>query len=123
MKSSKTSGEEPPKFNAWGGMFKDGIKVLLVGLVYLIIPFFLIVILGLFLLEIFGNLILNLGGTLSTSATYGFGIDFLLLVAILYVVLIVPITLLALANMARNDSKLRSAFRFHELFSKIREIG
>lgn len=123
IKSSKTSGEEPPKFNAWGGMFKDGIKVLLVGLVYLIIPFFLIVILGLFLLEIFGNLILNLGGTLSTSATYGFGIDFLLLVAILYVVLIVPITLLALANMARNDSKLRSAFRFHELFSKIREIG
>jgi hypothetical protein len=123
IKSSTTSEDELPEFNAWGSMFKDGIKVLLVGLVYVIIPVFLIVIFGLFLLEIFGDLILNLGGTLSTSVTLGFGIDFLVLIAILYLISIIPITLVAMANMACNDSKLSAAFSFHEIFSKIREMG
>lgn len=123
IKSSKTSEDELPEFNALGGMFKDGIKVLLVGLVYVIIPVFLIVIFGLFLLEIFGDLILNLGGTLSTSATCGFGIDFLVLIAILYVISMIPITLVAMANMACKDSKLSAAFSFHEIFRKIRDMG
>ena len=123
IKSSLTSEDELPEFKALGVMFKDGIKVLLVGLVYVIIPVFLIVIFGLFLLEIFGDLILNLGGTLSTSVTVGLGIDFLVLIAILYVVIIIPITLVAMANMACKDSKLSAAFRFHEIFSKIREMG
>jgi MFS family permease len=123
IKSSLTSEDELPEFNAWGGMFKDGIKVLLVGLVYVIIPVFFILILAFFVLEIFGDMILNLGGTLSTSATFGFGLEFLVIILILYVILMVPVTLVAMANMARNDSKLNAAFRFHEIFSKIREMG
>lgn len=123
IKSSKTSEDELPEFNAWGGMFKDGIKVLLVGLVYVIIPAFLILILAFFVLEMFGDMILNLGGMLSTSATFGFGLKFLFIILILYVILIVPVTLVAMANMARNDSKLSAAFRFHEIFSKIRYSG
>ena len=122
IRSSTTSGEEPPKFNALGGMFKDGIKVLLVGLVYVIIPAFLILILAFFVLEMFGDMIPNLGNTLSTSATFGFGLEFLVIILILYVILIVPVTLVAMANMACNDSKLCSAFRFHEIFSKIRDM-
>ena len=123
IKSSLTSEDELPEFNAWGGMFKDGIKVLVVGLVYLIIPAFLILILAFFVLEMFGNMILNLGGTLSTSATFGFSLEFLVLIPILYILLIVPVTLMAMANMACNDSKLGSAFKFREIFRKIRNMG
>jgi hypothetical protein len=47
----------------------------------------------------------------------------LALIAILYIIIILPIEIIAIADMANNDSKLSSAFRFHEIFDKISSNG
>jgi hypothetical protein len=44
-------------------------------------------------------------------------------IAILYVIIILPVTLISIANMADNGSKLIKAFRFHEIIDKIYELG
>ena len=111
---------ELPEFNAWGTMFIDGFKVLIMYFIYLI-PLFVIGILGIaFFAQALDNSMSNLsaldGGTL-------LGIVILVLIAIVYTIIMIPISLMSIANMANNDSKLGAAFRFKEIFNKIGDIG
>ena len=130
IKSSLKGTAELPKFNSWAGMFKDGIKVYIVHFVYLI-PIILS-------LLIFSGSIKGITspGGLQIFATYSeeviraiisgkinASVEWILIsIAILYLIIIIPIQYIAIANMA-NNNKLSAAFRFSKILNKISNIG
>lgn len=100
-------------------MFKDGVKVYLVFIVYSIpvIMFSLIFSGSLRFITDQGPITIFIAYSegIGTVSVAKFGIYFLV---ILYLVIIIPVSYMALANMANNDSKLNYAFRFREIFNK-----
>jgi len=131
-----------PAFDNWTDMFMVGIKVLVVGIVYLI-PVILVIIFSAILFPstfilTFGNIGSNplavVGIFLEPVIVQGIGNLFPILfnisetaiwgsIAILYLIIVIPILLIAIANMANNDSELGAAFRFHEILNKIANLG
>ena len=103
IKSSLNGVRELPEFNAWIDMFVDGIKVFIVGFVYLI-PAILIIA---FAALSYGSAIINFQAPLSSSdVNILVNVIILVLIAILYTIIILPIEIIAIAHMANNDSKL-----------------
>lgn len=134
IKSSLANVEELPEFNAWSDMFLNGIKLFIVDIVYLIPAFLILIILSRVLMPsitlILGIIIpdpsilparaiVNLVGGIRPIT----GPDTWALIAFLYMIIIIPISLMAIATMANNSSKLSAAFRFHEILNKITDIG
>lgn len=141
IKSSFVNRMELPAFDDWAKMLMTGFKVLIVGIIFLI-PVILVLIFsaiffpavftltygstGLTVFSIFlevldsvivqgiGNIVPILFN-ISLTTIWGY-------IAILYMVLITPILLIAIANMAKNDGKLDAAFKFHEIFYKLKCI-
>jgi hypothetical protein len=124
IKSSLNGSVKLPILDGFIEMFKDGAKVYLVFIVYSI-PVIL------FSLIFAGSLRFIIDPTPITifiaysegiGNVFGamLGIYFLI---ILYSVIIIPISYLALANMANKNSELREAFRFREIFNRISTIG
>jgi hypothetical protein len=105
IKSSLSGINELPKFNDWVNLFTDGFKTIIVVTAYLI-PVFL----------------LNLGGLFFGSPYYNVS-GILVLITVLYMVVIIPTIAVAITSMAHDESKLRSAFRFHRILEKISTIG
>jgi hypothetical protein len=115
-----------PELNDWGGMFIDGIKLLVVGVIYAIPVLFLdVVLMGSAGLAIFSSV------KTSSGAPYiDPGVIMGLLVAILFGALIVVIVLIiiglitatASVRFARTDS-FSEAFNFGAIFSHIGRIG
>jgi hypothetical protein len=97
IRSSLAGVSELPEFNSWFEMFIDGIKVFIVSIGYFI-PFFLIIL----SMALFSEM---------------------LLLAILYMIVIIPVLSMAIAHMVDNESKLSTAFKFGEIFNKIGSIG
>jgi len=110
IKSSLNDVEVLPEFNAWSDMFRDGVKISIVGIIYLI-PGILIIIAGISMLIQLGNVVPNISATI------------LILIALLYIFIIIPISYMAIAYMAENGSKLRDAFRLREILKKISSDG
>ena len=107
---------ELPEFDDPKDMFVDGLRVIIVGMVYSI-PFF-----------IFGfvfALIITLGALTNSSPTTGSVVvmGILIIVALLIGLLIFPLILMSLTNMVYNNSKIEAAFKFGEIFNKISNIG
>ncbi len=98
VRSSLAGFSELPDFNSWFEMFMNGIEVVIVSIGYLI-PAFLII----WSMILFG------------------GISVIL--AILYVIVVIPVISMAIAHMVNNESKLSAAFKFGEIFNKIGSIG
>jgi hypothetical protein len=136
--TSLNGSNELPKFYAWLEMLKNGAKMLMVGIVYLIpiLIFTLIFYASLFVYAVSGIL----GGTPLGILVYileGLFNSFLqgkllhvlaakgipLLVVLIYYFVIIPIYYVAIANMAKNNGKLRTAFNLGEILKKIRAIG
>ena len=107
IKSSLNDVEVPPEFNNWLDMFIDGIKVTIVTIIYLLPSIFIIGFIAGILIFSVGNL----------SALI------FILIAILYIIIIVPISKMAIAYMADNGGKLGAAFRFREILNKISSNG
>ena len=115
---------ELPEFNDWKKMFINGIKVFIVNFIYLI-PVILIIIL---VLRYSGSTDLK---TIFAGLSY-LNFDLLLynvffhfipvLIALLYLVMIIPVILMAVANMAYNNGKLSAAFKFREIFSNLSKV-
>ncbi len=109
-------------------MFSDGVKVFLVGIVFMI-PIILVIIIFTLLsstaLEIIVNQALingfNLQNLIGVLMSLGVGIGFLY--ALFYMIVILPIFIVSLVNMANNNDKLEAAFRFQEIYKKIGCIG
>ena len=140
IKSSLNGSSKLPKFNAWIDMFKNGIKMSIITIVYLI-P--LILILMSFKTPFVSTLHVILSNISSLIATIflggvaaiflGRGTNLVVLIGtaqgiesliiILYMIIIFPISLMSLSNMANNNSKLSAAFKFHQIIHKITSIG
>jgi len=127
IKSSLDGVALLPKFDNWSEMFSDGVKVLIVGIVYSIPAILIILIfnvlsspssvIGILSGAIFGD---PIGVTIIAfvdGAVPG------IIIALLYMIIVIPLALMAVTHMANNDSKLNSAFRFREILDKIRTQG
>ena len=116
-----------PKFDEWSEMFTDGVKVFIVGIVYSIPAILIILIFN--VLSSPSSVIGILSGALFgdpigvTIMAFVDGAVPGILFAILYMIIVIPIALMAVAHMANNNSKLNSAFRFHEILNKISTKG
>jgi hypothetical protein len=129
-----------PDFNNWAAMCIDGIKVFIVFLVYLIIPVMALIFIVLSSLgeapftvlsiSILGNM--DPSG-LIVSVIWPTFLNFIVILydfflpggifALIYAVIVVPIFLVAIANMAYYEGEFSSAFRFGEIIDEIRGIG
>jgi hypothetical protein len=120
IQSSLAGVAESPEFNAWIDMAINGFKVFIVDVVYSI-PVILIVIVfaGVSIISIPWSIDLNIGNSflLSEMALIG------LFIALLYKIIMFPISRMAIAYMIDNDGKLSAAFRLKEIFNKIGNIG
>jgi len=121
IKSSLADEVELPEFNAWFNMFIDGVKVIMVFIAYAI-PSILIMLVFVAL-----SFTSTLGIIESNPST--FVADIILgsgiwgLIAILYMIIIYPLIVIAITNMAHKGSKLGAAFRLREILKKISNIG
>jgi hypothetical protein len=109
IKSTIAGIDEVPDFDDLGELFIDGIKIIVVGIVYMIVPIIIFILAG---------LLASPGTALTTGLSLvlmiiGFVIT--LILGIIYVV--------AIANMALYDSELGAAFRFNEILDRINAIG
>lgn len=96
-----------PEFDKYSSMFVDGVKVFLVGLVYLAVP--LIIGLAVIFLGMYFN---NVGLTV-------LGI----ILAIVLVIIGFLASFIAVPNMVANNGSLKKAFSFRELIDIIQSIG
>jgi len=103
-----------PEFNDWPEMFIDGIKFIVVNFVYLIPVILIIVFIYCSGLDLGIMPALNLVLWLYVWFPYLF-----LLIALLYLIIIIPVILMAVANMVDKDGKLSAAFKFKEIFNNV----
>ncbi len=128
LKYSLNGMEELPNFNNWKDMLKDGIKLSIVTIIYLI-PFTLIIIsLKASIISILfvisstlPGLVYNLG--LADYVPINLNISLGLLLGYLYLNIALPLSLLSIANMADNNRKIKDAFKFHQIINKVTKIG
>ena len=117
IKATLAGMDELPEFDEIGDMFIDGLKILVVGIVYAIPVWIIATIIG---------LITGTGmGTTSTSldptmmwAVLGSSIVFIIVALIVGLV-----EIMAIVNMAYYNGELGAAFRFSEILDRIAQIG
>lgn len=98
------NGDEPlPEFNNWKDMFVDGLKLIVVKIVYLIIP----IVVGYVSVKFSSNLSVTFVGVI---------------VAVILYIICDIFSMVAIPNMVVNDS-LKSAFDFKGLYNAISSIG
>ena len=120
IKASLTGVSEIPDFDSWPDMFIDGIKVLVVGIVYSI-PAILIIVISVAAAAVVSLGISELSNpSAAVGLLMGAGIGGI--IAFLYLLIIIPMIAMAIANMAYNDS-IGAAFQFSEILNKIGSIG
>ncbi|MCQ1537870.1 DUF4013 domain-containing protein [Methanocalculus taiwanensis] len=102
-----------PELENWGSLFIDGIKLLIVGIVYFI-PVFIVA-----FLVVGGSVLTSMaGGDMAALGTMGIGMLVLVVLTII-IALIVPI---AYIRFSRMDS-FGEAFNFSAVFGHIGKIG
>lgn len=138
IKTSLNGLNELPKFDAWLDMLKNGTKILVVGIVYLIpIMIFSIIFYEVFFIYTVGGIIMGTplgilssilediltlflhGKLLHVLTVKGFP----LFTVLVYYIVIIPIYYVAIANMANNNGKLSTAFQLSEILNKTKNIG
>jgi multisubunit Na+/H+ antiporter MnhG subunit len=119
IKSSLAGISELPEFDEFPNMFIDGIKVAIVGFIYSLPAILIILIFA--ATTILSILVNPSAAGIAASSIIGAGIG--ILIAGLYMLIIIPIIAMAIANMAYNDGELGAAFRFSELLDTIANIG
>jgi hypothetical protein len=115
-----------PALDDWGGMFIDGIKLLIVGVIYAIPVIFLdIVLMGSATIAMFSSVKTSSGASyIDPNAIMGLllAILFGALIIVIVAVIIGLITATATVRFARTNS-FGEAFNFGEIFSHIGKIG
>ncbi|BDZ67177.1 DUF4013 domain-containing protein [Methanobacterium ferruginis] len=112
---------ELPRFRKWVNLFKNGFKVTCVSLIYSIPATLPLVILNSCLLN-FYSYEPYFFGFIMDAIGHGYSYTFCF-AYILYLLILFPISLIAIANMANNDGKWGYAFEFKVIFGKIKNIG
>lgn len=146
IKSSLDGNRKPPEFSNWINMGIEGAKVYMVYIIYLI-PVILLI--SYLVLSSYENLALNLNEVGLNLFTYLISLlnsviwegifNFIMvlislftiiifgtsanIIGILYIILVTPIILVAIANMAYYEGEFKSAFRLGEIIEEISLIG
>ena len=118
IKSTLAGIDEVPEFDDLGELFIDGLKVIVAGIVYMIVPIILFIIASLF----------------AAPASYSYGSSFIpmafsglsllfWLIGIILAIIVSVFFLPAIVNMALYDSDIGAAFRFSEIMDLISAIG
>ncbi len=119
IKATLAGSDELPDFDEIGDMFVDGLKILVVGIVYAI-P---LIIIAAILSAIFG---FSQPTAMNTGTLTGFGLFGFVTGYIIYLIVGIIIGLveyMAIANMALYDGELGAAFRFSEVLERISMVG
>ena len=123
--SSLNNTTSLPDFNDFKDMFKNGIKVLLVAIIYFLPAILIVLIVNLIFtpsnIDVLSVLIsgTSIGDSLLSLLEVGPEI----IIAVLYTIIFIPIFLMAVAHMANNNSKLVAAFKFRDIINKISTNG
>ena len=128
MKLSLSGAKKLPQFSKVNEKLSDGVKVFIVGIVYMIpiivtIPIFALLsssALGIIINHAINNGF-NLQNIITILMSLGIGVGIFL--AIMYMVVVLPLFIVSLVHMAENNSELGSAFKIREIFAKIGSIG
>ena len=128
IQCSLKNTKELPKFRKWVNLFKNGFKVTCVGLIYSIPASLPLIILNSSLLNFYSykpDFIIIIMHTIGRAYLHldSIGVLIWFSVYILYLLILFPISLMAIANMANNDGKLSHGFEFKVIFNKIKNIG
>ena len=119
LKSTIAGVDELPEFDDWGDMFVDGLKVLVVYILYLLIPG-IVIVAGVF------TSIASLAAT--NTSIYTAPASFFALIGVTGIIgyilalIFALFAYIAVANMAYYD-EIEAAFRFSEILDKIKMIG
>ena len=117
IKATLAGLDELPEFDEIGEMFVDGLKILVVAIVYAIPVWIISAILGL------------ITGTGMNTTTIGldpmmfWGLFVANLITVIIALIIGLIEIIAIVNMAYYDGELGAAFRFSEILEHIARIG
>ncbi|MGE0065005.1 MAG: DUF4013 domain-containing protein [Methanobacteriales archaeon] len=106
LKATIAGFDELPDFDEWGGMFIDGLKVLVIGIVYMIIPMIFLVA---------GILSISIN---PTDPTFGI---ISIVIGVILAIIFALVEQIAIAHMAFND-RLGAAFQIGEILNVISEI-
>ena len=120
IKSTIAGVDELPEFNEWGDMFVDGLKVLLVNIIYLLIPG-IVILAGIF--ASIASLTATNASLASAPISFFAIIGVTGIIGVILALIFGLFSYMAIANMAYYDSDLGAAFRFSEILDKIRMIG
>jgi hypothetical protein len=128
IKLSLLGAKTLPKFDSVKEKFSDGIKVFIVGLVYMIpiiLTISIIAILSSSALVVIVNHAINNGFNLQNiiEILLSLGIGIRLLAALLYMIIVLPLFIVSLVHMADNNDELKAAFKYREILTKINQIG
>jgi hypothetical protein len=128
IKLSLSEANKLPQFDAVNEKLSDGIKVFIVGIVYmlpLILTISIFTILSSDALGIIINHAINNGFNLENIIyiLLNLGIGIRIFLAIIYMIIVLPIFIISLVHMADNNSALVSAFKIREILDKIMSIG
>lgn len=117
IKATLAGMDELPEFDEIGEMFIDGLKILVVGIVYAIPVWIIAAIIGLITGSGMGTTSTTLDPTMMW-AVLGSNIIFIIVALIVGLV-----EIMAIVNMAYYNGELGAAFRFSEILDKIAQIG
>ncbi|UTB32251.1 MAG: DUF4013 domain-containing protein [Methanobacterium sp. ERen5] len=106
-----------PDFGNWMRMFKDGVKIFIVMIIFMI-PLVILMVVSIFILTMV---------LISSGASNGV-VGRIMLMAMLaivgiYLIIVYPLILMALANMAKNENNISYALKLGEIRTKISDIG
>jgi hypothetical protein len=118
MEFSTTNNNILPKLNRWKDLFVNGLKVIVVTLVY-VIPILIIVVPLSMIIAITS---ISSGTNLAdTNMFKTFGL--VSIIVGLYMVIIYPILFMSLANMAKNGNNIDKSFKFNVIKNTISNVG
>ncbi len=116
--SSINGSEILPEFNNWKNLFLNGFRALIVNLVF-VIP---IVIIGVIMGIVIAFTSISSGANFAAKSYSIWTFMPVFLVIGIYLILIYPVILMALANMAKHEN-ISAAFKFREIWEKITNVG
>lgn len=119
INSSLSGFGELPDFHNWFNIFISGLKVLVVGITFMI-PLVLILFVSILLL---GISIISSGITNAHDPKLAFYVFVIFGIVILYMLFIIPFFLMSITNMAYNGGAIEEAFSFGKIFKRISKIG
>nr|WP_319374800.1 DUF4013 domain-containing protein [uncultured Methanobacterium sp.] len=122
IQHSLKTKKELPKFNKWVKLFKNGFEVTCVSLIYSIPATLPIIIFNSSLLNFYSHEPYFFIFIMDAAINHGY-LYTIWFAYVLYLIILFPISLIAIANMANNDGKWSYAFEFKAIFDKIKNIG